>query len=257
MPLPPRRKSALDDCSELGTSLVIDEETKGMIADACSDESATEATDMSKDGEWTTIDPNNCQGIYGLGISAVAPRPVAVITSQDKDGIINCAPFSYTGLLSHDPPMVAHGLCISRAGKKDTLVNIEETGEWCFNVLTENWLVEANKTSAAYESDVNELEVAGLGTLSCDNVKVPRVKEARIAMECKLESKKEVFNDEGNHTTTIVFGRIVKYHIHTSVLGGTQDRPVVDLEKAKLCGRVGNVTYWPAGEGKAVPIERP
>ena len=72
--------------------------------------------------------------------------------------------------------MVAHGLCISRAGKKDTLVNIEETGEWCFNVLTENWLVEANKTSEAYESDVNELEVAGLGTLSCDNVKVPRVK---------------------------------------------------------------------------------
>ena len=94
MPLPPRRKSALDNSSELGTSLVIDEETKGMIADACSDESATQGTDFSKDGEWKTVDPKTCQGVYGLGISAVAPRPVAVITSQDKDGVINCAPFS-------------------------------------------------------------------------------------------------------------------------------------------------------------------
>lgn len=76
-------------------------------------------------------------------------------------------------------------------------------------------------------------------------------------MECELESKKEVYNDDGNHTTTIVFGRIVKYHIHKSVLGGTEEKPIVDLEKARLVGRVGGITYWPAGEGKAVSMKRP
>lgn len=92
---PPKRKLELDGCSELGTSLVIiDENTLDLITDACSDESATDATETSKGGEWHSVDPKTCKGVYGLGISAVAPRPVAVITSQNKQGVLNCAPFS-------------------------------------------------------------------------------------------------------------------------------------------------------------------
>jgi flavin reductase (DIM6/NTAB) family NADH-FMN oxidoreductase RutF len=106
-------------------------------------------------------------------------------------------------------------------------------------------------------SDINELDIAGLDTLPCDKVNVPRVKQALVALECELESKKEIINDEGKHTTTVVFGRIINYHIHSSVLGGTEERPVVDLEKIRLCGRVGDVTYWPAGEGKTLSMRRP
>ena len=93
--------------------------------------------------------------------------------------------------------------------------------------------------------------------MPCEIVNVPRIKKALVAMECVLESSKEIINDDGKHTTTVVFGRIVKYHIHSSVLGGTDERPVVDLEKIRLCGRVGDVTYWPAGEGKALSMRRP
>jgi len=146
---------------------------------------------------------------------------------------------------------------MSRQGKKDTLVNIEQTKEWVFNVLSDTWVTEANACSGEVSSDINELEMAGLDTLPCDIVNVPRVKQALVAMECKLESTKEIINDNGKHTTTVVFGRIVKYHIHSSVLGGTEEKPVVDLEKIRLCGRVGGITYWPAGEGKALSMKRP
>jgi len=206
---------------------------------------------------WVSIDAKTCKGLYGLGISAVAPRPVAVITSKSKAGVLNCAPFSYTGLMSHDPPLVCHSICLSQKGKKDSLVNIEETKEWVYNVLSATWISEANACAEEFEADINELEKAGLDTISSEQIDVPRVKKALVSMECELESKKEVYNDDGNHTTTIVFGRIVKYHIHRSVLGGTEEKPIVDLEKARLVGRVGGITYWPAGEGKAVSMKRP
>jgi len=85
------------------------------------------------------------------------------------------------------------------------------------------------------------------------------VKQVLVVIECKLESTREITNDNGKYATTVVFGRIVKYHIHSSVLGGMEEKPVVDLEKVGLCaGRVeGILTYWPAGEGKALSMKRP
>lgn len=156
--------------------------------------------------------------------------------------------------------MVAHGLCISSAGKKDTLKNIEETKQWVFNVLSDSWVRQANACAEACDPDVNELEMAGLDSLPSSKIGVPRVKQAMVAMECELESTKEVFNDSGKHTTTIVFGRIVKYHIHTSVLKyarGDTNRPVIDLEQMRFVGRAGDITYWPAGDATALPMKRP
>jgi flavin reductase (DIM6/NTAB) family NADH-FMN oxidoreductase RutF len=167
---------------------------------------------------------------------------------------------SSTGLLSHDPPIVAHGLCLSSAGKKDTLVNIEAKKQWVFNLLSESWIHQANACAEACDPDVNELEIAGLSTLPCEQVSIPRIKEAMVALECELDSTKEVFNADGKHTTTIVFGKIVKYHVHKSVLkfnGGNESRPVIDLEQMKFVGRAGGITYWPAGEAKALSLKRP
>lgn len=174
-----------------------------------------------------------------------------------KSPLIDLILYYSTGLMSHDPPLVCHSISLSRKGKKDSLVNIEETKEWVYNVLSDTWISEANACAEEFEADVNELEKAGLDTIASEQIDAPRVKQALVSMECQLESKKEVYNDDGKHTTTIVFGRIVKYHIHKSVLGGTEEKPIVDLEKARLVGRVGGITYWPAGEGKALSMERP
>lgn len=284
--------------------------------------------------EWKNYSPSDlgAAATYNLGISAVVPRPVAVITSipsntaelttddsgvgvrsgdpqnlgrslQDdavvkeektpsEDGndqrvrarVVNCAPFSYTGLLSHDPPMVAHGICLQKSRqdgkrkKKDTLVNIEQSKEWVFNVLSESYLEQANACSEALPYGVSEVQKNNLSTLPSVVCKTPRLAQAMVSMECVLESTKELYNDAGEHTTTIVMGKIVQYHIHSSVLkesdakgsmdnsasssgaaaGIDRPRPVVDLEKLQSVGRAGDITYWPTGsEGKAVPMRRP
>lgn len=83
---------------------------------------------------WKAWDPAELKksgDLYGLMISAVVPRPIALVTSQDLNGVLNCAPFSYFNMVSHDPPLVVMGLCINgrTKTKKDTLTNIEATGK--------------------------------------------------------------------------------------------------------------------------------
>mmetsp|Transcript_9261 Transcript_9261/g.19235 ORF Transcript_9261/g.19235 Transcript_9261/m.19235 type:complete len:249 (-) Transcript_9261:56-802(-) len=221
---------------------------------------------MSSATEWTSLDPSTdltVSAAYQLVISAVVPRPVAVITTKDpKSGVLNCAPYSYTSLSGHDPVVVTHGLTISRAsGKKDTQRNIEESGEWVYNVLSTNYLSKANECSASLPFEEDETAHAGLELLyDCANG-IPRLKDAKVAMECKLIDKKEIFNDEGRHTSTIVIGRVTKFHLHSSILkeGQTKELPRVDLEALQAVGRAGDITYWPVGTTPETvkPVERP
>ena len=178
-----------------------------------------------------------------------------------RKNLKNCAPFSYSGISAHDPPIVSHGLCLSNGKKKDTLRNIEENGEWVFNVLTKDFVEQANGCAAELPPELSEADAQNLTLLPCDNINVPRVEESSVAMECKLFDKKEIFNDDGKHTTTIVFGRVVKFHILDSVLvdGKEDDEPLVDLDKVQMVGRAGDITYWPVGvqpDGK-LPMKRP
>lgn len=263
--------------------------------------------------EWKSYSPNDigAVGNYNLAISAIVPRPVAVITSipnavelstHDVQGhgdsyaeysshhyltkeektpggedrneqqrmVVNCAPFSYTGLLSHDPPMVAHGICLKKSKdgatrqKKDTLVNIEKSREWVYNVLSEPYLDQANGCSENLPYGVSEVRKNNLSTLPSKKCKTPRLAQAMVSMECVLDSTKEIYNDKGEHTTTIVMGKIVEYHIHSSVLKDngngtrTETAPVVDLTQLQPVGRAGDITYWPAGaDGSAVSMKRP
>ncbi|KAL3923490.1 MAG: hypothetical protein SGILL_001630 [Bacillariaceae sp.] len=220
----------------------------------------------SSSSEWTSIDVDNLAvpALYALCISAVVPRPVAVITTKDPStGVMNCAPYSYTSLSGHDPPIVTHGLTVSRAtGKKDTLRNIEASGEWVMNVLTTNYLDKANACAASLPYTEDETKLVGLETLDdCSTVSIPRLKDARVAMECKLLDKKEIKNKEGRHTNTIVMGQVTKFHLHQSILKDEQpaDQPRVDLIKLQAVGRAGDITYWPVGTTPETvrPIERP
>jgi flavin reductase (DIM6/NTAB) family NADH-FMN oxidoreductase RutF len=226
-------------------------------------------------GGWTTYDADDdltASARYGLCISAVVPRPVAVITTVNDvgeggdgdQGRVNCAPYSYTGLLSHDPAIISHGLVLSGAGrkKKDTLRNIEATGKWVAHVLSAHYLAQANTSAESLPYGVDETVLAGLPLLHDTANGVPRLADARVAMECTLWDTKEVFNDGGVHTTTIVLGRVTRFHIHSSVLRYKEDdpkRPLIDLHALQGVGRAGDVTYWPVGtsEGTVVAMDRP
>ena len=98
-------------------------------------------------------------------------------------------------------------------------------------------------------------------TISSDVVKAPRLADAAVSLECKLFKAEEIFNDEGKHSTTIVLGRVVKIHIHQSVLkeGSNAEKPLVDLQKLQPVGRAGDITYFPVGvhPGSTVSMARP
>ena len=242
----------------------------------------------SKPDSWRSYDLDTmpAQERYRLLISAVIPRPVALITSINKNGIVNCAPFSYTSIICHDPPLVSSSINLSKGNKKDTLNNIELNEEWVHNTMSDWFIESANYTSGDFPSTTSELDEAGIPILPSDIVKVPRVGLSAVSLECKLYDKKEIYNDDGIHTTTLVIGKVVKIHIHEKVLkistsssststttttqndkdndndnDSSKKRKVekitVDLEKFKAVGRVGDITYWPAGEANQRSIPRP
>jgi flavin reductase (DIM6/NTAB) family NADH-FMN oxidoreductase RutF len=232
-------------------------------------EAATLSSSSSSSPEWITVNPDNrdeiaVPALYHLCISSVVPRPVAVITTKDPaSGVVNCAPYSYSSLSGHDPPIVTHGLTVGRAtGKKDTLRNIETSGEWVMNILTTSYLDKANECAASIPYEQDETQLVGLDVLNdCSTVQVPRLKDAPVAMEVKLLDKKEIHNVEGRHTNTVVIGQVTKFHIHKSVLkdGQPADQPRVDLFKLQAVGRAGDITYWPVGTTPETvkAIERP
>lgn len=226
------------------------------------------ASETKPADEWKTVDPSadlTVGAAYHLAISSVVPRPVALITTKDPiSGIVNCAPYSYTSLSGHDPVVVTHGLTISSAsGKKDTLRNIEASGEWVYNVVSTNYLEKANACSESLPFEEDETRKVGLELLhDCTNeTSVPRLKDARVSMECKLIDKKEIFNDQGKHTNTIVMGRVTRFHLHSSILkeGQAENEPRVDLEALQGVGRAGDITYWPVGTSQetVLPLTRP
>jgi flavin reductase (DIM6/NTAB) family NADH-FMN oxidoreductase RutF len=152
------------------------------------------------------VDPSKTAGsvLYPLVISAFVPRPIALVSTlspstDEKTGKRsgNLAPFSYAGLVSHDPPHVALGVCFT-SGKpdrlKDTLYNILETKEFVVN-STSSWFVESlNHTCGFFDRGVDELELAGLTPQASVRVAPPRVAEAAVQLECRLVASHPVFS---------------------------------------------------------------
>eukprot|EP01042_Synura_sphagnicola_P027666 gene27666-35702_t len=197
---------------------------------------------------YLSSDLRKAGGLYSLAISAVIPRPIALVTSQDKDGNINCAPYSYFNLVSHDPPLIIVGNSLnvrSATKKKDTLRNIEETES-------------ANHCSGAFPHDINEMDKAGLSSLPSDVVKPPRVGNAAIQLECETFQLIPVSNDDNVHSSTLVLGKILKFHVLEDVLtpeSNGSPKPVVDWRKLRPIARMGGDTYTVVDNG--FDISRP
>jgi len=127
--------------------------------------------------------------VYNLVIGLVAPRPIALVTTLDKDGRVNAAPFSSYNYLCLEPPIIGLGISsTSQApdGLKDTARNIEMSKEFVVNVVSEDIFKPMNICGIDFPPDVSELEMAGLHTEPSMSVAVPRIKEAPAALECRL-----------------------------------------------------------------------
>jgi len=140
----------------------------------------------------------------------VAPRPIGWITSMSKSGAINLAPYSYFNGVNSRPPLVM----FSSEGHKDTVSNIEETGEFVCNLATWDLREAMNMTSAPLPRGTNEMEHAKLEAAPSRMVKPPRVSASPCALECKLLQIVRLRDLDGQALETYtVFGQVVGVYI--------------------------------------------
>lgn len=129
---------------------------------------------------------------YKLLISAIIPRPVGFVSTRSKDGSsTNLAPFSYTQVINHDPPVFIVGYAGGFDRAKDSLRNLVDSGECTINIISEHYLEAANATSVNSPYGVSEWALTGLTPADCKEVKASRVKEAVFSVEGKLMETKE------------------------------------------------------------------
>ncbi len=150
---------------------------------------------------------------YKLLVSTVTPRPIAWVVSQDANGVLNAAPFSFFNVFSGDPAVVAIGIGNRKPGQaKDSRANIRETGEFVVNLVSEANAEAMNITGIEFDSTVDELEQAGLTSLPSARVKPPRIAESPVAMECELMQIVDL-GESG-----LVLGRVVAMHVRDDLV---------------------------------------
>ena len=177
--------------------------------------------------------------VYRLLIGIVTPRPIAWVTSQDAEGRVNLAPFSFYNAFGANPPVVVFSPLTRRDGsQKDTLRNVEATGEFVLNAAVADLAEAMNHSSKELPYGESELPLTGLTLTPSLKVKPPRVAEAPVTMECKLRQIVPV--GDGPLSANLVIGEVVMMHIDDRVL---DEHGRVDPRKLQTIARLGGDYY--------------
>jgi len=150
----------------------------------------------------------------------VAPRPIGWITSMDREGRVNLAPFSYFNAFSADPPIVgfapnAH----ANGGAKDTLRNVQAVPEFTASIVSADLARQMNETSRQLPYGENELIAAGLTAVASKFVRTPRVAEARAALECRVFEIVALPAGTDGRGSHLVLGEVVGVYIDDALIG--------------------------------------
>lgn len=189
---------------------------------------------------------------YRLLTGFLTPRPIAFVSTLSADGRPNLAPFSFYTCVSANPLMVAFSpLRRGRtAEKKDTLVNIEETGEYVIATVTESIGERMNETAAELPRGESEWARSGLTPRPSQLVAPPCVEESPVNMECKLEQVVS-FGEEGG-AGNLIIGRVLRIHLDDDVLIAD----AVDPDLVATLGRLGASDYTRSRQGR-FSMDRP
>ena len=171
----------------------------------------------------------------------VVPRPIGWITSMSADGVLNLAPFSYFNAVCDSPPCVMY--CVNGkhadGGVKDSLANVEETGEFVCNLATWDLRVPMNDTSAHVPRSVDEMRQAGLTAAPSLKVKPPRVSQSPAHFECKLVRTVELPCNTPGARHTMVIGEVIGIHLDEELIVDGR----VDVTKLKPVARLGYLDF--------------
>lgn len=184
---------------------------------------------------------------YRLMISLVAPRPIAWVSTLDRAGRGNIAPYSYfQGVCSHPPTIVLGVGGRPDGGEKDTLANILERREFVINHVSEPFAEAMNASSAPYAPGVSEWEALGIESEPSTVVAPPRVAGVRAALECRLQHAIPVGEHRsGGPSSTIVIARVVHFHVADGLIERDEQGRLKAIDPARLAavGRLGGIAY--------------
>ncbi len=177
--------------------------------------------------------------VYQWMVGLVTPRPIAWVTTLSPKGVMNLAPFSFFNTFGANPPIVVFSPTLRRDGtKKDTLLNLEQLGEFVIHAATEQHAEQINLSSKTLPPDESEVELVGMQTIASSLVKPPRLKDVPFALECKVRDILSM--GTGPIAANLVIGEVVMMHIDESVLDSAG---MVDPTKLKSVARMGG-DYW-------------
>ena len=173
--------------------------------------------------------------------SCVVPRPIGWISTLGADGIANLAPFSQFQNVTYDPPIVMFSANQNTTGRrKDTVVNVEATGEFVWNMATYDLREAVSASSRELAPDEDEFEALGLAKLPSRIVKAPRVAASPVHFECRYLQTVRIPGNGDMGSADIVLGRVVRIHIRDDAL--TADGRL-DIERIKPLARLGYHDY--------------
>lgn len=177
--------------------------------------------------------------VYSLLVGIVAPRPIGWVTTLDLEGRVNLAPFSFFNLFGANPPVVVFSPTIRRNGtRKDTLLNVEATGEFVINAAVESLAEAVNLSSTELPPGESEVDLSRLTLAASHLVKPPRIAESPAHLECKV--RQIVSIGDGPMSGNLVIGEVVAIHLEDAML---DDAKKVDPRKLKLIARLGGDWY--------------
>lgn len=191
------------------------------------------------------IDPESQEAseTYKLLTGLVVPRPIGWISSVDRDGTRNLAPFSFFNAICPDPPSVSVGIANLPASddgdrRKDTYRNISETGHFVVNIVDESLASAMNETATDFPSSGDEFEAAGLTPVPGEVVDAPRVGESPASFECELFESVRV--GEGAGGATLVIGTVRLMHVRDDLVN---ERNHIDIAALSPVGRLAGSDY--------------
>ena len=196
------------------------------------------------------IDPASTpvKDLHQFMVGAIAPRPIAFVSTLDEEGRPNLAPYSFFNAFSSNPPILifSSNRRVKDNTTKDTLSNVQSTGEAVINVVSYGIVRQMAIASGRFEKGISEFEKAGLTPLPSDLVKPFRVKESPVQFECKV-AEVITLGQEGG-AGHLVICQVLRIHIDEGVV---DEDNRIDPHKIDLMGRLGRA-YYVRASGSAI-----
>ena len=182
------------------------------------------------------IDPKTFERFNAVLTGVIVPRPIAFVSTMSPDGEVNLAPYSFFNAVSYSNVVFSSSRHVGNKSK-DTLRNIEETGEFVVNIVVDSIAEAMNATAAEYPEGEDEFGIAGLSHAPSQIVKPPRVAESPVNIECKLDQIVQI--GSGAHEHGLVIGTILLMHVRDDVIDGHR----IDQAKLMATGRMAGNMY--------------